>query len=333
MRLVAAILGFALFGCATETDYGESTSSVVADNRLAANRLAANRLAANRLAANRLAANRLAANRLELNVIDANDLLCTPEGREVLSFIVSCAVDEGQTLEATINLHTCDPAEADVDTTFEFLGDLGLANSWLNHPVDRVGKGWVSACLFARVNAASVPVPVSLRGNHPKLAATADEIAGWTLQEGAFYGNYFDFTDPADPIDWNACEGVDQATLGEVGGLITRDCAEPDGTTGLTQCGFKFAGPCGDFAPSYACKSFNEEGTFYGKCQAEPVYGEAAGHGGHGHGHHHGHGHAHGHNGHGHGNGHGNGHGHGKDHHCNHGDDIYRQVITTYVLP
>jgi len=333
MRVVLAIaLGISLFGCADEPNFGESTGSVVIDNRLAANRLAANRLAANRLAANRLAANRLAANRLELNVLSASDLLCSPEGREVLSFIVSCAVDSGQTLEATVNLHDCDPSEADEDVTFEFLGDLGLANSWLNHPADRRGKGWVSACLFARVNADSVPVPVSLRGNHPKLQATPDELAGWTLQEGAFFGNYFDFTDPAEPIDWNACMGADQAA-GEVGGLITRDCTEPDGTTGNTLCGFHFAGLCGDFAnTNHACKLYNEGGTFYQHCQAEPVYGDGAAHGdGHGHGHHHGHHHAQGH-GHGHGSGQGNGHGGGHDHHCN-GGDAYLQVITTYVLP
>ncbi len=259
---------------------GESTSAVVADNRLAANRLAANRLAANRLAANRLAANRLAANRLELNQAGVGELLETDEGREVLSFIVSCAVKEGETLVATHD-----------GETFEFFGELGLANRWLDHPIDDDGAGWVSACLFARVNASNIPIPISLRGPSNKLATSPEERAGWTLQEGAFYGNYF--TDEAEDIDWNACQGSDQAA-GETGGLVERDCTEPDGNTGLTKCGFKYAGMCGDFAADYACKEFNEHGTYYRKCQDNAAYDDDHGH---------------------------------------HKNNVYKQVITVYLTP
>lgn len=271
---------------------GESTSAIVVDNRLAANRLAANRLAANRLAANRLAANRLAANRLELNQAGASELLATDEGREVLSFIVSCAVKEGETLVATFE-----------GETYEFFGEVGLANKWLNHPVDKEGEGWVSACLFARVNASNVPIPISLRGPSNKLAASPEEKEGWTLQEGAFFGNYF--TDEDEDIDWNACQGSDQAA-GETGGLVERDCTEPDGNTGLTMCGFKYAGMCGDFAEEYACKKFNEEGTYYRKCQDNAAYGD---------------------------NGHGHGHGHHKPGGGNHHSKVYKQVITVYLTP
>ncbi len=266
MRIAVALLGLSVVGCAgmddgdTDVDTGESTSAVVVNNKLAANKLAANKLAANKLAANKLAANKLAANKLELNNVGANELLETDEGREVLSFIVSCAIKEGNTLVATTA----------GGETYEFFGELGLADRWLDHPVDDVGAGWVSACLFARVNASNVPIPISLRGPTHKLTADADERAGWTLEEGAFYGNFF--TDEGEDIDWNACTGSDQAA-GETGGLVERDCAEPDGNTGLTKCGFKYAGACGDFAEDYACKSFNEHGTYYKKCQDNPAYG------------------------------------------------------------
>ncbi len=208
---------------------GEVTSSVVVENKLAANKLAANKL--------------------QLNNVGANDLLATDEGREVLSFIVSCAIKEGNTLVA----------EHD-GVTYEFFGEVGLANKWLDHPIDDAGVGWVSACLFARVNASNVPIPISLRGPNNKLAASPEEKAGWTLQEGAFYGNFF--TEEGEDIDWNACQGSDQVA-GETGGLVERDCAEPDGNTGLTKCGFKYTGIC-----ESACKKFEVNGTFYKKCSA-----------------------------------------------------------------
>jgi hypothetical protein len=260
MRISVVLIGCSLVACAVEApSESEVESASVIDNRLAANRLAANRLAANRLAANRLAANRLAANRLELNPISAADLLSTAEGREVLSFVVSCAIDDGETLVAEY-----------AGTTYEFFGELGLANFWLHHPLDNKGQGWVSACLFARVNAANVAIPVSLRGPHRQLTASDEEKANWSLQEGAFYGNFFTAED--EPIDWNACRGADQA-LGEIGGLVERDCAEPDpAQPGLTQCGFKYAGDCGDFAAEFACKQFDDNGTYYKKCHTFPKY-------------------------------------------------------------
>ena len=54
--------------------------------------------------------------------------------------------------------------------------------------------------------------------------------------------------------------------------MISRDCAEPDGNTGLTQCGFKYAGDCGEFAQQHACKSFDEDGTFYRKCHDDLAF-------------------------------------------------------------
>jgi len=261
---------FALFACfvvagssACTDDLTASSSGqgLVSGNRLAANRLAANRLAANRLAANRLAANRLAANRLAANLATVGALLETPEGREVLSFIVSCALPGDVVLVA----------EKD-GVTYEFPGEIGLAPQWEHAALNKAGQGWVSACLFARVNAHDVALPVSLRGAHKQLATTEEERAGWPLEEGAFYGDFFRPLE--EPIVWIACRGADQATLGEVGGLVDRDCAEPDpANPGFTLCGFTYAGDCGDFAAEYACEDFNEDGTYYRRCHEAPVAG------------------------------------------------------------
>jgi hypothetical protein len=233
---------------ADQLELDEVSSGVVVDNKLAGNTLAQNKLAGNTLAGNKLAGNTLANNHLALQQ-SADDLLATEDGREVLSFIISCALPEDKVLVGEYG-----------GETFEFFGDLGLAPKWLHKPLDSEGKGWVSACLFARVNASAIPIPISLRGPSNKLTADDAERATWSLQEGAFFGNYF--TDD-DEIDWNACRGSDQAA-GETAGLISRDCAEPDGNTGLTLCGFKYAGDCGDFGndDERACKSYSEEGTF-----------------------------------------------------------------------
>jgi hypothetical protein len=276
---------------------------VVVDNRLAANRLAANRLAANRLAANRLAANRLAANRLELDPIGAGDLLSTPEGIELMTFIVSCALPDGVTLVAE------DPVTHD---PLEFFGEVGLAPRWANRRLDKKGQRWVSACLFARVNANNVTVPISLRGPHRGLVTTPAERANWTLEEGAFYGNYF--RPITEPIIWIACRGRAQAA-GETGGLADRDCAEPDPMNpGKTLCGFTYAGDCGDYDPppsAHACRRFSQHG-FWASCSGEATFVQPTSHDDD-----------------------------DDDGDCDHDDDeghhgraaVYHQVITTFVQP
>ena len=291
LGLTFAISG--LIACADEDEppsAGETESSVVINNKLSANKLSANKLSANKLSANKLSANKLSANRLELNMQGAGELIATADGREVLSFIVSCAINDTETLVA----------EHD-GVTYEFFGELGLANRWLERPLDKKGRGWVSACLFARVNNQNVTVPISLRGPHRQLTLTADEKANWTLQEGAFYGNFF--TPANQPIEWIACRGSDQAA-GETGGLDTRDCTEPDpANPGQTFCGFTFAGNCGDFAAGVpaACRKYSTTGTFYKHCAAEATTKG----------------------------GHDDDDDDDDDHHWKH----YREVITTYVIP
>ena len=86
---------------------------------------------------------------------------------------------------------------------------------------------------------------------------SASELATWTLEEGAFWGNYFS----EGAIDWNACRGLDQAS--EPSGWLERDCAEPDGENpGFTLCGFDCAGECSDLAEPAACGSLSAKACF-----------------------------------------------------------------------
>jgi hypothetical protein len=235
-------------------------------NRLAANRLAANRLAANRLAANRLAANALTSTKLEASTASA-EMLATTEGRELYSYLVSCALPAGTTIEAAVPNapdgpgigYTC----AGGRCTFD--GSMGLAADWAEQKLSSKDERWVSACVFARVNLFDTGVGISLRGSHSALAISQEEAEDYTLIEGAFYGNLFTHED--DPIDINACLGEGEAATPDDGGLSLRDCAEEDPTRpGLTMCGFTYAGHCAPFAafPStpYACKRVDAQGTY-----------------------------------------------------------------------
>jgi hypothetical protein len=69
-------------------DTGEDTSALLAANQLAANQLAANQLAANQLAANTLAASSL----------QSQAMMATVGGRDLMSYIVGCAMPSGQNL-------------------------------------------------------------------------------------------------------------------------------------------------------------------------------------------------------------------------------------------
>jgi hypothetical protein len=252
--------------------------AAVTRNRLAQNRLAQNRLAQNRLAQNRLAQNALSSTRLEATLA-TTELLATADGREVYSYIISCALPEGVTMEAAVpgapdiapphTLYTCK------DGKCVFSGSLGLAPYWVDRPLPPKGQRWVTACLLARVNLHDTTEAISLRGVAPELTVSVDEAELYNVEEGAFFGNLFA---DGDEIDWNACRGEGQAS-GEFGGLNLRDCAEEDPSNrGFTYCGFKYAGNCADFTPEfpgpYACKSFEAEEGTYSDCHATEGNGQ-----------------------------------------------------------
>jgi hypothetical protein len=81
-------------------------------------------------------------------------------------------------------------------------GDAGASEAGT---CDETCQRWVSACVLARTNAYGVHVRISLRapadapqGIKDALATTPDEVANYTLREGAYYGNIFGTT-PVNP--------------------------------------------------------------------------------------------------------------------------------------
>lgn len=258
-RMVVVLTVLGLVGCTANRGSNPSSHGSVIHNRLASNRLAANRLPASHLAGNQLSSAQLSSDRFTLA---PTDLMETDEGREVLTYLISCALSVGITLVGT---------DSHGHQT-EFFGELGIAPQWLDNPLDRAGKGWVSACLFARVNNYGVAVPISVRGSSPALTVSPQEEAGWTLQEGAFYGMYF--TPDDQPINWIACRGRDSALTVP----LQRECAQPDPLNpGKTLCGFNFAGDCGSYfrlPGATACSAFSANG-YYVNCADHAIYNEA----------------------------------------------------------
>lgn len=265
MRAIVRLAAVSIALVGTVAITSDQTRAAVSRNRLASNRLASNRLASNRLASNRLASNALTSSRLEANLATA-EILSSPEGRDVYSYIISCALREGTTIQAKVPDAT-DTAPPDTNYTCAggvctFPGALGLADYWTSRRLDPQGQRWITACLLARVNANNLTESVSLRGLAPQLSVAGDETLLYNAQEGAFYGNVFS---DGDEIDWNACRGADAQIAWEQ----ARDCTKPDPfNPGFTVCGFRDAGECSDYTPAfpspYACRS-DDEGIF-GDC-------------------------------------------------------------------
>lgn len=250
--LLCLLLSVPLVGCISgDVETSSSAQAVTTYNSLTYNRLAGNRLAGNRLAGNRLAGNRLAGNRLTLNP-DTDDLIETADGRDVLTYLIGCALPEGTTMNGTDS----------EGNTYAFDGELGLAPHWLDRPLDGDEEGWVSACMFSRVNANDVPVPISLRGPNRALAVSADEATGWPSEEGAFYGDLFVPVDQ--PLAWYACRGRDSAEAV----ADERDCAVPDpANPGYTICNFIYAGDChGSWDPPARGACMHSPQGYYTDC-------------------------------------------------------------------
>jgi len=234
-------------GCVGDPDVPTRPQSRIDGNAIATNGIATNGIALNGIATNGIATNQLSNN---LYLLADNNLMETAESREVLKYVISCAIPSGITLQAEHG-----------GVTYVFPGDIGLAPDWLRRGLRETEQRWVSSCLLSRVNRFGVSVTISIRGPSKSLAVTADEATDYFVEEGAFYGNVFNRTTEAAPIDWNACRGRDQAA-GDDGTLDLRDCAEPDPAhPGLTLCGFNYAGDCADWAlpaNTYACKKFRQ---------------------------------------------------------------------------
>jgi hypothetical protein len=240
MKIIPAIALCGLLGaCADGVDLGSTESHVESANRLAVNRLAVNRLAVNRLAVNRLAVNRLAVNGMAQASADAEALAAEEGGLELLTYMVSCALPEGESLSVageTLN------------------GSIGLAPQWIDEGLDVSARRWLSACLLARVNYFGVEVHLSMRGDHDALATTPEENAAYTQYEGAFYGDLFG----GEVADKRSCTSTLKATNPQTGTMPLRECTVTDTATGRTRCDYEPTGICETVCSGTQCAGQSE---------------------------------------------------------------------------
>jgi hypothetical protein len=165
----------------TETTYQDEEVGETQESLLSGNLLSGNLLSGNLLSGNLLSGNLLSGNLLSGNAILEEELQ-DPGARQLLSFIVSCAL----------------PADAHVDVeiegvTYGFDGSIGLAPEWGEEggSCDAKCRSWVSACVISRVNYLGEHVDISLRGTHDVLYTSSDEQIDYPLVEATYYGDIF----------------------------------------------------------------------------------------------------------------------------------------------
>ncbi|MEL7154119.1 MAG: hypothetical protein AAFN51_10105, partial [Pseudomonadota bacterium] len=106
-------------------------------------------------------------------------LIATPEARQRLSYLASCALSSEAELVGTFS-----------GQTHNFPGGIGLAPNWAQRSLTKTERRWVSACLLARTNAFGVPVKISMRAEKPirGLTASQREREQFPVHEAGFFG-------------------------------------------------------------------------------------------------------------------------------------------------
>jgi hypothetical protein len=199
--------------------------------------------------ANHAAINALGSKKFSLNNPAAVSMLNTAGSREVLSYLISCALPAGQSFNITSG-----------GATYTFAGDIGLAKSWKSVKLTTKQQRWISACMFARINNQGQLMKISLRGPHHALHVTQAETSRFSLEEGVYYGNLFTGQMPI--VGWS-CRGKHQAAgEGPEGSAMSyRDCAEPSfgdtESSSFNQCGWGYAEDCflHDLGIPFSCES------------------------------------------------------------------------------
>ena len=139
-----------------------------------------------------------------------NNALTDPAARDVLKYIVSCALPAGQQVSVTAQ-----------GTTYTYDGQLGLAPEWgeAGGSCGESCQGWVSACLLSRVDFLGVSKQISVRGDNPGLVAPHAERITYTSREATYYGNVF-----VSPQLRYACLSPDKTQIPRVCGPSIQGC-------------------------------------------------------------------------------------------------------------
>ncbi len=190
------------------------------------------------------------------------DLVDDEEGRSLLSYVVRCALANGDSAAF--------PRDGLPDLVYA--GSLGFAKDWKAASLSETGRRLMTGCLMGHVNAFETQVPISIRNAIVGDAVVAEKLL-YSAQELAVYGNYFA---PASERELYVCFGkavaLSLGPLGGVSGLLPsyldlRVCSTSEG------CGFHRVGACYRWPLSgvtqAACET--QAGSFYDGCHEAPI--------------------------------------------------------------
>jgi hypothetical protein len=261
---VSSVLFLGLFGatgCLTAVDgddpgdleLAESEAALEGPNALIPNALIPNALIPNALMPSALVPSALSPSTLSPSAMNAiQDPTSTGDlSRQLLQYTVGCAFNTSQSFSFS---WTTSKGQVKNET---YAGILGLAPSWVVKPLSGTDQEWVSACLASRVNWYGVSIMISSRAGHPGLNKSGmPEMAAYTHNEGAFWGNVFSST----PHAYACFYGPNQ----DYSRSQQRDCAaghlQPGGN--VVECGIiQIVGACEN-----QCQSFNMVGQYYSGC-------------------------------------------------------------------
>ncbi|GAB4561227.1 MAG: hypothetical protein Tsb0020_08600 [Haliangiales bacterium] len=186
LPFAAVLLCFVLLSaCRDDPGAGGEHSTSVEQDLESRNRVILNRVILNRVILNRVILNSLSDENLSHGSV--SKLKKTEEGRELLLYLVRCALAEDDSLTITHK-----------GESYQFPGLMGLATGWTEGALNATERRWVSACLIGHVNAYGVSVELSLRAP-ATIGASEAEMAAFPVYEATFFGDIF--TAPSDGID------------------------------------------------------------------------------------------------------------------------------------
>lgn len=174
-------------------------------------------------------------------------LVATPQARQWVKYMASCALTDDKLLVARQG-----------DETYEFPGGIGLAPHWQNRAMTLTEQRWVSACLLARTNHFGVAVKISLRAPFTSPVEALNTLQPgderYPVEEGSFFGNLFSSKREA-----YVCGPRHDAATRALIEAQQRVCAFPvekGAATGPTACDMVHVGPC-------SAQAFEQNGVRY----------------------------------------------------------------------
>jgi len=199
---------------ADEEEVSEDLEQQFSINAIGSNAIGSNAIGSNAIGSNAIGSNAIGSNALTTAALNSNavvtDALKDPNARELLKYVVSCALPASAHVSVVVE-----------GVTYGYDGLFAVAPEWgePNGTCDDECRSWVSGCVISRLDYLEQPVLISLRGKNDGLKSTPQERAQYSHIEATYYGDIF-----ADPPEVYACLPPHKHSLPRVCGPSLNDC-------------------------------------------------------------------------------------------------------------